>query len=230
VTSRSTPCVLRLVRVALVLLQVGLGVVLAGAVLPRLNRPARSRLIAAWSACLLSVLGVRLTVGGVVPRDGTRGVLLVANHVSWLDILAINAVQHRHFVAKAEVRRWPVWGWMAARTGTLFIRREKRKDLLRVLHEAGQVLAQGRCLALFPEGTTTDGGTLKPFRSGLLEAAVRADAVIWPLAIRYPRDDGSPNPSVAFVGDSSLIESLRLVLRERSIRADLTFASPLSAQ
>lgn len=204
------------------------GLLLVGLVFPHLRPPQRDRIIEQWSRDVLDGLAVRLVRRGAEPPATVSSVLFAANHVSWLDILVMSAIRRVRFVAKAEVRRWPIVGWLAARTGTIFLRRDSHRELARATKVIGASLRQGRCVALFPEGTTTDGTATRPFRSGLFEAAVSADALVWPVAIAYCGPEGSLDDAAAFVGDQSLVSSIWKVLCRPGIDAHLTFAEPLA--
>lgn len=200
---------------------------MAAVVLPRLKGARRERLIRNWSAHVLRILNVRLEVSGMLPTVDARTALFVANHVSWLDIWAINAVRTVRFVAKSEVRGWPVIGWLSQQAGVIFIERTRRHDTARVADAGTLALQGGDCLCVFPEGTTSDGTHLHPFRSSLLQSAVDADAPVWPVAIRYPQPNGAPNTSIAYAGDTSLAESMLSILGQREIVAHLVFAQPI---
>lgn len=206
-----------------------LGLLTALLVLSRLPASAREERIRRWCARLLDILGVRVVMRGHVPDGTARGVLFVANHISWLDIWALKQLYPVDFVAKAEIRGWPLMGWLAERCGTLFVERHRRHDTGRVMSGVEQALRQGRCLCFFPEGTTTDGSELKPFKPSLFQAAINANAPVWPVAIRYPAADGSINRAVAYCGAITLWQSLCAVLRQREIPIELTFAAPLAA-
>lgn len=133
------------------------------------------------------------------------------------------------FVAKAEIRSWPLVGWLASQTGTLFVARDRRRDTGRVLSDVELALRQRRNLCLFPEGTTTDGSELKPFKPSLLQAAVKTGALLWPVAIRYPAVDGGINRAIAYCGNITFWQSLRAVLRQKELLIELYFAEPLPA-
>lgn len=156
--------------------------------------------------------------------------MLVANHVSWIDIYAINAVAPARFVAKREVRGWPLIGWLAARTGNLFIHRERRRDAARILEELVQALRDGDRVAVFPEATTTEGGTVLEFRSSLLQAAIRAESLLQPVALRYLRTDGTRCREAAYSGATTLWQSLLAVVSQPGVRLELTFLPPLEAR
>ena len=128
------------------------------------------------------------------------------------------------FIAKSEVRDWPLAGWIAERAGTIFIRRERRRDTARINDLVGEALARGDCVGLFPEGTTTEGDALLPFHSSLFEAAVANRAHVHPCAIRYEHADGSLCRAMAYVGELSFMQSLGLAIRQRGVVARLRFA------
>lgn len=117
------------------------------------------------------------------------GTLYVSNHISWLDIPVLGSIVETDFIAKAEVVKWPVIGPLSRRTGTLFVDREERRRVHQQADAIANRLAQGHSLVLFPEGTTSDGVDLLPFRTSLFEAAQGA-ARIQPLALGYHRGDG----------------------------------------
>ena len=131
----------------------GLGIILF--VFPRRSELQRNAHVQAWALKMLALLGIRLELHGQPPACGP--VLLVANHISWLDILVMHAARHCRFVAKAEVRHWPLIGRLATGGGTLYIERESRRDAMRVVHHMAESLKRGEIVAVFPEGTTSDG-------------------------------------------------------------------------
>jgi 1-acyl-sn-glycerol-3-phosphate acyltransferase len=155
--------------------------------------------------------------------------MVVANHVSWLDIIAINAVLPAHFVAKSEIRAWPVIGWLSVRVGTLYIERARRRDTLRINGRLADAMRNGDPVAVFPEGTTTDGSTVLHFHSSLMQAAVQARAPVHPVAIRYTRASGGRCVEAAYYGGVSLWDTLRRVAGEPDIRAELVFLPALAS-
>ena len=215
----------RLVRAALHALH---GALICALVFPFLDEPARMRCVGAWSARMLALLGIGLQASGSVQQ---APVLLLANHVSWLDILALNAVQPLRFVSKADVRHWPLLGFMIARGGTLFIERERKRDALRVVHQVAAALQAGAAVAVFPEGTTGAGARLLPFHANLLQAAITSGAPLQPVALRY-RDAASRfSPSVVWIGATSLAESVWQIVRADSLQVCVTLlpAQPSAA-
>ena len=225
--NRLTSLVLRLLRLLRLGLHLARGVVIAALCFPFFSQARRDREIRRWSINLLHTLAVRLHVHGAPPGRDTPPQMLVANHVSWLDIFVINAVLPVRFVAKSEVRRWPVIGWLCQKTGTLFIEREQRRDTVRLNRLMQEVLQAGDPVAVFPEATSTDGSEVRKFHSSLLQPALDVKAALLPVAIRYGRVDGSLCVEAAYDGEKSLWDTLRLMLTQRRIDAHLHFLPSL---
>lgn len=216
----------RLVRLALHLLQ---GMLTIALLFP-LYTPARRRIaVKRWSHSLLGMLAVKLHVHGKPPRGHDSPAMLVANHVSWLDIYAINAVLPVRFVAKSEIRKWPVIGWLSAKTGTLFIERARRRDTVRISGEIVAAMQRGDVITVFPEGTTTDGSQVLRFHGSLLQPALQAEAHVHPVALRYERGDGSLCVEAAYDGDKSLWDTLRLIVARPVIHVHVWFLQSLPA-
>jgi 1-acyl-sn-glycerol-3-phosphate acyltransferase len=214
-----------MLRLALHILR---GLLTAAIVLPWSTPRLRIALTREWSRSLLALLRVRLTIRGEPLSESSRKVMVVSNHVSWLDIYILNTAWPARFVSKAEVRSWPVFGWLAEVTGTLFLERGKRRDTARINNVITAALNQGDCVAFFPEGTTTDGTHLKPFLASLLQPAIDAGAELLPAAVRYLNADGSINTRAAYYDDMSMMDSLRNILAQREIQAELQFLSPIA--
>jgi 1-acyl-sn-glycerol-3-phosphate acyltransferase len=215
----------RLFRLARLLMHLANGLWQASAMFPFYSPARRDRAISAWSATLLDVLGVRRD--SATPPHLDHGALLVANHISWLDIFVILATRRVHFVSKHEVRGWPVLGWLAERAGTLFIRRAKKHDTARVGAEMHGLLQQGAWVAVFPEGTSTDGRRLLRFLPSLFQPAVSEALPVVPAAIRYQRPGGDYTDVPAYIDDMPFHVSLWRILGEREIVAKLHFCAPL---
>lgn len=210
--------------------------VLAGAatqfsLFPFVGRRGRDTLTRVWSRACLAACGVGLHTrgvgGGRFDPHVLNGALILANHVSWLDILVINALRPAHFVAKSEVRRWPLVGLLARRNGTIFIERGRRHAVHDVIRRMVDKLRAGEVCAVFPEGTTSDGSALLPFHANLIEAALEAPAAVVPLAVRY-LDHGRPSVRAAYVGETSLVESVLAVLGAPGLHARLDVAAAMS--
>ena len=192
---------------------------------PALDAPRRQQRIAWWSRGLLRAIGVTLVPDGE-PRAGAN--LLVVNHVSWLDIAAVHAVCPRaRFVSKADVRHWPLLGWLIASVGTLFIERERKRDALRVVHQIAQALQSGETVAVFPEGTTGDGRALLPFHANLLQAAIAAEVPVQPVALRYTEPGLDWSPAVGWLGTTTLVSSVWAIACAHDVQVRV---SPLPAR
>lgn len=165
---------------------------------------------------------------GMIPGQDVTGVMFLANHVSWIDIYAINSVRTVRFVAKAEIRRWPLFGWLAYQVNTLFTDRQRRQEAGRMVEVTTDSLRAGDCLCFFPEGSTTDGSELKAFKSSLLQAAINAQAKVWPVAIRYPDEHGKPDPELSYA-NVNLLHSVRKVLAQQAPIVELHFGNPIEA-
>ena len=215
----------RAIRISRLLLHLAWGVTLAGLAFPLLTTERRDRAIMAWAQRLLRVIGVRLRADAAPSLP--QGALLVCNHVSWLDIYLIYAAQRVHFVSKAEVRNWPVAGWLARKTGTLFIERGRRADTARINTEMGELMRSGAWVAVFPEGTTGDGRSLRRFMPSLLQPAIELNCPIVPAALRYRTLANEYSAAPAYIDDISMWQSLKNIVSEPGIVAELHFGDPI---
>ncbi len=197
---------------------------------PRLSHMAKRRILQSWSAKLLQILNVHIELAQDDQLHTPHNVLIVSNHISWLDVFVLNAVVPMRFVAKAEVRHWPVLGWLCARAETLFIERGKARAAARINARMVELLRHGEILAVFPEGTTTDGSQLAHFHSSLLQPAIDAAGKIQPLAIRYLDEHGAHSTLPAYIGEMSFISSLRDILSARRLHVRLTTLTPLDTR
>lgn len=196
---------------------------------PGLTPAQREATVQAWSQRMLALIGVRLVVHGTPPVSGP--LLLICNHISWLDILTIHAARHVRFVSKSGVRGWPLIGTMATGAGTLYIERERQRDALRVVHRMTEALRDGDIIAVFPEGTTGDGNALLAFHANLLQAAISAGAPVQPAALHYAdAATGRISQAPRYVGDDSLLASLWRTLNAPPLLAVLRFGEPESGQ
>ena len=177
---------------------------------------------------MLTRLGVELQLTGTPPLTGP--VLLVANHISWLDILVLHAARHCRFVSKSDVKHWPLVGTLATGAGTLYIERASRRDAMRVVHHMAQALKDGDILAVFPEGTTGDGTTLLPFHANLIQAAISAQVPVQPVALQFVDGrTGATSQAMSYIGDESLLGSVWRTLCASQIRAVVKFGAPQAA-
>jgi len=195
----------------------------------RLSHTARAAINQRWSAQLIQILGLEIRVLGKPPGLLAHNTLLVANHVSWLDIFALNSVTVSQFVAKRELRRWPVIGWMIKNVGTVFIDRGSRRDATRVNEQLADSLRRGSCMAVFPEGTTSDGTDLLPFKASLFESARMAESRVQPVALRYLDENGRLTALPAYIDQVSFFRSLGRVLTMPSGTIELVFGQALQA-
>lgn len=211
------------VPLALVLLIAGLALVLFA--FPRLGYPRRDRIVASWSRLLLRACGVRAVelpapgAGSLAELKG--GALLLANHVNWLDIFLILSRTPAHFVAKMEISGWPVVGALVAGVGTLFVERHRRRAVSQLNDRIENMLRLARRVAVFPEGTTSDGSRLLQFHANLIEPALRAGVPVVPVGLRYTDRHGRPTEAVLFTGDMTLGASLWRLLGAPGIVAEL---------
>jgi 1-acyl-sn-glycerol-3-phosphate acyltransferase len=228
VVKRGNPAVVRYYRYARTCVHLLAGVATTMVVFPLVDDRRRRWLVKRWSRRLLRILKVNARVHGDLRTGGN--VLLVANHISWLDFVVLNAYHPARFVAKSELATWPVVSRMIRGAGTLFIDREKRRDTHRVIQQMAQVLASGDVVAVFPEGTTTHGDDVLPFHSSLLQPIVAADGHVQPVAIRYRTPDGERALAPSYVGDTTFGESFWAVCGERALVVDLVPRPPLPAR
>lgn len=212
-------------RTGRVLLHVLSGLAQVRFFFPRLPQAQRDLRVRAWACAMLRCLGVELRLVGTPPVTGPM--LLVANHISWLDILVLHAARHCRFVSKSDVKHWPLVGTLATAGGTLFIERASRRDAMRVVHHMAQALKDGDILAVFPEGTTGDGTTVLPFHANLLQAAISAQAPVQPVLLQFVDGrTGAPSRAMSYVGDESLLGSLWRTLSARHLRAVVVYGVP----
>ena len=218
----------RIIRIACHTL---LGVILATIALPLANKQHKAKLIQWWCKHLLAAFNLRVISYGNVPEPNTQlnNAMFVANHISWTDIHALNSIVAIRFIAKSEIRNWPIFGYLVSRANTLFIDRSKKKDAKRTIDIALKSLQDGDTLCLFPEGTTTDGTLMQPFKSSLLQAAIEAQSTIWPVAIHYPHPNGGANVDAAYAGETTLVESMQKILSQKQPVNELHFLTPITA-
>lgn len=167
---------------------------------------------------MLDALGIQVEadLAHAVP-----GALLVANHVSWIDIFVINAALPAAFVSKEEVRHWPLIGWLAARNDTVFLRRGSRGHARLINAQVAELLGKGKHVAVFPEGTTTDGLSLLHFHAALIQPALAAGRPVLPVALSYWQENGDRCMAPRYDGDISLGECTAAILRRKRIVARL---------
>ncbi len=195
---------------------------------PKLDAAGRHGCIRWWSAGLLKSVGMAIEVSGTARPGAT---LMVANHVSWIDIAAIHAAApHARFVSKADVLAWPLLGWLIRGAGTLFIERESKRDALRVVHAMAAALQAGDTVAVFPEGTTGAGPELLPFHANLLQAAVATGTPIQPVVLRYADRGAAFSDAVVFLGETTLLQSIWRVVSGRDLCAHVQILPPVGTR
>lgn len=187
-------------------------------VFPWVSLDRRGRLRQRWSKGLLALLGIVPRISGT---ELARPALLIANHVSWVDIFAINALSPSAFVSKADVRQWPIIGWLAAMNETVFLQRGSRGHAHIINAEIATRMAAGRHVAVFPEGTTTDGSHVQHFHAALLQPAIAAGQPVQALAGCYRTPDGTFTRATAYDGDLSVLDSLKAIIATPRIEVHL---------
>jgi 1-acyl-sn-glycerol-3-phosphate acyltransferase len=188
---------------------------------PQLSDEQQARAVEVWARSMLAIIGIEVRVKGH-PAQGP--VLMAANHISWLDILVMHAACHCRFVAKSEIRSWPLVGVLTTGGGSLYIERGSRNDAMRVVHQMADALCQGQVLAVFPEGVTGDGITVQPFHANLLQAAISAEAPIQPIALQF-MNAHTQEVSLApcYRDDDTLVSSLWRTLRAPPLLAQVRY-------
>lgn len=195
---------------------------------PWLKAGQRHRSIRHWCKQLLGIFNMRLSVIGVEHLMDDH-YLMAANHISWIDIHVINAFKPHYFVAKSEVASWPIFGWMAKQLGTLFIERGKSSSIRNMVQEIASQLNQ-KAICIFPEGTSTDGKQLAPFKSNLFEAAIVANAPVYALAIQYfDMRTGNKTTAPSFIGEMGLLDSIWNLICSPPICAQISISAKLPA-
>lgn len=185
------------------------------------------RLQAFWCCSLCWLFGITMEVRG--GQLGDKPVLLVANHISWLDILVVSRFWPVHFLSKSEVRRWPGIGTVATAVGTIYIDRGHRNGSTEAIEAMARKLRNGRPVLFFPEGTTSPGTTLLPFRPRLFQAAIEAGVPVQPVAIQYFAGRGQRSEYAPFVDDEHLLRHVVRLAGERTTHAVLTLGEPVNS-
>ncbi|MCU0868051.1 MAG: 1-acyl-sn-glycerol-3-phosphate acyltransferase [Burkholderiales bacterium] len=219
----------QVVRLSQLAAHVGLGLALSAS-FPLQPARARRAWFRWWSKRLLRIVRVRVRVHGdldALPSGAPA--LLLSNHVSWLDVFVVRASVECRFVAKSDIRDWPVLGWLVACQGTVFVQRTRRADTARVNASLASALARGEPMVVFPEGTTTDGTEVRAFHASLLQPVVAVSGYAVPVALRYRDASGARSDAAAYAGDRSLWDSAKLLTAEREVHADVHFLAPLAA-
>ncbi|OYY97855.1 MAG: 1-acyl-sn-glycerol-3-phosphate acyltransferase [Methylophilaceae bacterium 17-44-8] len=227
---QQTPSFLRYYRILRVIVHTLVGLVIAAGVLPLVSAYRRGLIIRWWCHILLKCFNIQVNTFGSPPGVTTKSTMFVANHISWSDIHALNSIIPVRFIAKLEIKSWPVFGYLVTKSGTLFINRTIRRDAARIVEMTTDSLRQFENVCFFPEGTTTDGTHMLPFKSSIVQAAIDAEASIWPVTVYYPTPSGEPNLKMAFAGETTMIESMDQILRIKYPVVELHFLAPIACQ
>ena len=225
--SNRTPVALRLVRLTRLALHLLRGLAIAWLLYPKLSEAERQVKKGRWSNTLLSILAVSVREKNA-PKKLPGRCMLVLNHISWLDIFVIDAKFPATFIAKSEVRGWPVVGWLCTLVGTLYIERGKRSAARRARQTVTAELERGTLIAVCPEGSTTFGRSLERFHSALFQPALDAAATLQPVALRYLDVGGRHTDAAGYVGDTSLLESVWTIVSTRHMVAEFSLLAPIS--
>ncbi len=227
-TDRDTPIFTYILLWILVWLHVLRGVLTLFLLFPLISVDRKKQHIQRWSKSLLRIFGIELFVNHaeLLPQSSY---LLASNHVSWMDIHVINAFKPVRFVAKSEVEKWPIFGWMAKQLGTIFIKRDSSRHARQVVDGMAAIL-KTQSVCIFPEGTSTIGKSVQSFKPNLFESAAISEVPVCPLALAYfDRYTGQHSEVPAFIGDMGLIGSMASILKNRRLRVELSFFAPIQA-
>lgn len=198
------------------------GLLTCAFVFPLTDAAGRERRIKDWSTRLIKICGVQVIVNKAADDMLAHGALIVANHISWLDIFVINSLQPCRFVAKSDIRDWPLLGWLCDKAGTIFIARGRQRDVRRIYEGLVASIHAGERIAFFPEGTTAVQGQILPFHANLFEAAIEAEVPIQPYALRYMDGAGNLHPAAEFIGDTTFVQSVMAILKSDGMTTEVT--------
>ncbi|MDV2117279.1 lysophospholipid acyltransferase family protein [Alcaligenes faecalis] len=214
-------------RAVVLIVWIVIGLFSVGLLFPVLRPGGRRVMVLRMSRLLMLICGVRVIQHGQAVQD--RAVLYVSNHVSWLDIFVINSVRCTSFIAKSDIRRWPVIGWLVAGAGTVFIERGQRRAIQVVSQQMASCFERGDAVGLFPEGTTSTGMDVRPFHASLFEAAIALNVDIQPMALLFEQA-GQRSERFAFVGEQSLVANIWVLLSARQVSVHCHFLDLIPAQ
>ncbi len=212
-------------RLILFALLVVIGLLITLLLFPLVSWQSKRRIIKTWSHWLLRALGIRLVVDRAPPAANLQG-LMVSNHSSWIDIFATNAVQAVRFISKSEIRDWPVLGRLVTMAGTLYVERGNRSKINETNQSIRDAVAAGDLIGFYPEGTTTDGTYLLPFKTNLFQPAVDYQMTVYPVAVSY-RQRGQKTRIASYEGDTSFGESFLSLTRATGLEVHVAFGDPI---
>jgi len=184
------------------------------------------KIIQAWMHRSAEIIGIDIRVYGKFAESPT---FVVANHISWLDILIISSVLPVSFLSKVEIRNWPFIGTLAAKAGTLFIRRGSKNGATEAINLMQTKLEAGHSVASFPEAKTTDGTSVHVFHSRLFAAAIKTESLIQPVALHYPHTNGT-NPIVPYLNDTNLIKHAFQIMSAKRTIVEVTLCEPIQSK
>ena len=194
--------------------------------IPISTKRQQEKLIQFWCKKLLTIFEIKVEVQGLDSYlYNQKQYLIVSNHISWMDIILIQSIKPSIFVAKSDVASWPLFGWVAQMTGTIFIKRDKVSDIKKALKKMKRRLIK-RSVCIFPEGTSTNGRYLLPFKSNLFQSSIDTNKSILPLCLRY-KQKGTYSDKVAFIGDMSLVDSIMKIKKEIDISVEVEVLQPI---
>jgi len=194
--------------------------------IPISTKRQQEKLIQFWCKKLLTIFEIKVEVQGLDSYlYNQKQYLIVSNHISWMDIILIQSIKPSIFVAKSDVASWPLFGWVAQMTGTIFIKRDKVSDIKKALKKMKRRLIK-RSVCIFPEGTSTNGRYLLPFKSNLFQSSIDTNKSILPLCLRY-KQKGTYSDKVAFIGDMSLVDSIIKIKNENDITVVVGVLQPI---
>ena len=223
-TSTPTPKLLRFVRGVRIAFHLLCGLCWVGIAFPFFSLQRRRWVRYRWSRELLTLFAFEIRISGSLPAEAG---LIAANHVSWIDIFAMNALTPVAFVSKDDVIHWPIIGTLARHNETIFLQRGSRGHAHTIGREMAERLQSGNWLAVFPEGTTTDGTHLHPFHGALLQPAIDAGVPVTPVALSYLDAQGQRSLLPAYAGDTTLWESFSAMLSARQLVVHLEIGAPV---
>ena len=212
-------------RLILFALLVVIGLLITLLLFPLVSWQSKRRIIKTWSLWLLRALGIRLVVDRAPPAANLQG-LMVSNHSSWIDIFATNAVQAVRFISKSEIRDWPVLGRLVTMAGTLYVERGNRSKINETNESIRDAVAAGDLVGFYPEGTTTDGPYLLPFKTNLFQPAVDYQMTVYPVAVSY-RQRGQKTRIASYEGDTSFGESFLSLTRATGLEVHVALGDPI---
>ncbi|MFZ6674358.1 lysophospholipid acyltransferase family protein [Undibacterium sp. Xuan67W] len=217
-------------RFARVVIHLFAGLLTCAVVFPFTSAQTHERLVRRWSQKLLTICTVTVVFKDLSDGAVAERAMIVSNHVSWLDIFVINTLHPCHFVAKSDIRDWPLLGWLCEKAGTIFLKRGRQRDVRRIYEGLVHQIEAGKRIAFFPEGTTAAQGNVLPFHANLFEAAIEAHVPVQPLVVRYVDAQGQLHAAADFIGDMTFVESMHAILRAPKMTAELVRLPSISTE